>query len=516
MKAIHDCVVIGAGPGGLVCTKELIEQGIEDVLCLEKSAAIGGVFADTYDSLTLTSSCTFSMFSDFWIGDGRQHHFWTKQEVLDYWQAYAHHFGVLPKIRFGVEVVAADPVAEGWRLSLVDGQQIRCRRLALAVGGNRFPNIPDWAAGLTGVSVLHSKDYRNGEPFVGKNVLVVGGGESGADIALEISRVARHCTVSLRTSAGWILPRKRGMMAADIATHRGLYGLPREYGIEVSRQITRHEASCGDSVHDAAAKLNARVSAPYGVWGTYGTKNFSLPEAVAHHGCVVVGGISAIENDGCSIRFADGESLQDIDAIVLCTGYQSRLPFLPEPLRAQDPRALYKHMFHPRFADTLAWIGFARPGFGSQFPIMELQARYFALIASGQQRLPEPEVMATVAEVDARNYLRQLSHSGRRIRNLVDYHRYMDDLAGLIGCMPPFWSTLLLRPRLWLRIVYGATQATQFRLRGPGNKPAVAREILMKLPVSRFNHVVKTGLKGRLWYALRWPWRPRISEPSEA
>ena len=84
MKAIHDCVVIGAGPGGLVCTKELIEQGIEDVLCLEKSAAIGGVFADTYDSLTLTSSCTFSMFSDFWIGDGRQHHFWTKQEVLDY------------------------------------------------------------------------------------------------------------------------------------------------------------------------------------------------------------------------------------------------------------------------------------------------------------------------------------------------------------------------------------------------------------------------------------------------
>lgn len=513
---LHDCVVIGAGPGGLVCTKELIEQGIADVLCLEKSDTIGGVFADTYDSLTLTSSCTFSMFSDFWIGDGRQHHFWSKQEVLAYWDAYARHFGVLPKIRFGAEVVAAEREAEGWRLSLADGQQIRCRRLALAVGGNRFPNIPEWAQGLTGVSILHSKDYRNAEPYSGKNVLVVGGGESGADIALEISRVARSCTVSLRTSAGWILPRKRGMMAADIATHRGLYGLPREFGVEVSRQITRHEAACADPVHDAAAKLNARVTAPYGVWGTYGTKNFSLPEAVAHHGCRVVGGISAIDDDGRSVRFADGESLQDIDAIVLCTGYQTRLPFLPEPLIGQDPRALYKHMFHPLHGDSLVWIGFARPGFGSQFPIMELQARYFALIASGQACLPEPKVMTAEADADARNYLRQLGHSGRRIRNLVDYHRYMDDLAGLIGCMPNFWSTVLLRPRLWLRIVYGATQATQYRLRGPGSKPALARDILMKLPVSRFNHVVKAGLKGRLWYALRWPWRPRASAASEA
>lgn len=516
MNVHHECVVIGAGPGGLVCTKELIEQGIEDVLCLEKSDAIGGVFADTYDSLTLTSSCTFSMFSDFWIGDGRQHHFWSKQEVLDYWHAYARHFGVLPKIRFGAEVVAAEPFQGGWRLNLADGTTISCDRLALAVGGNRFPNIPDWAEGLTGVSVLHSKDYRNGEPFVGKNVLVVGGGESGADIALEISRVARRCTVSLRTSAGWILPRKRGMMAADIATHRGLYGLPREFGIEVSRQISSHEASYADPVNDAAARLNARVTAPYGVWGTYGTKNFSLPEAVAHHGCQVVSGVSAIEEAGRSIAFADGAVLKDIDAIVLCTGYRSRLPFLPEPLPAQDPRALYKHMFHPRYADTLAWIGFARPGFGSQFPIMELQARYFGMIATGRARLPEPEAMENAAAEDARGYLQQLGHSGRRIRNLVDYHRYMDDLAGLIGCLPPFWSTLLFRPRLWLRIVYGATQATQFRLRGPGSKPALAREILMQLPVSRFNHVVKVGLKGRLWYGLRWPWRPRASEPSEA
>ncbi|NES75176.1 MULTISPECIES: NAD(P)-binding protein [unclassified Okeania] len=95
-----DCIVIGAGPGGLVTTKELLEQGVNEVVCLEQTENLGGVFANTYDNLVLTSSCTYSMFSDFWMGDGQQHRFWTKQEALDYWKRYAKHFGVFDKIRF--------------------------------------------------------------------------------------------------------------------------------------------------------------------------------------------------------------------------------------------------------------------------------------------------------------------------------------------------------------------------------------------------------------------------------
>lgn len=78
-----ECIVVGAGPGGLVTTKELLEQGVQDVVCLEQAEDIGGVFAKTYDSLVLTSSCTYSMFSDFWMGDGNQHQFWTKHEVIN-------------------------------------------------------------------------------------------------------------------------------------------------------------------------------------------------------------------------------------------------------------------------------------------------------------------------------------------------------------------------------------------------------------------------------------------------
>jgi len=101
-----DCIVIGAGPGGLVTTKELLEQGVSEIVCLEQNNEIGGVFANAYDNLKLTSSCTYSMFSDFWIGDGKQHHFWTKEEAVDYWKNYAQHFGLLDKIRFKSEVIS--------------------------------------------------------------------------------------------------------------------------------------------------------------------------------------------------------------------------------------------------------------------------------------------------------------------------------------------------------------------------------------------------------------------------
>lgn len=77
-----DCIVIGAGPGGLVCTKELIEQGVSEIVCLEQASDVGGVFANGYDNLVLTSSATMSMFSDFWIGDEKQHAFWTKKEAI--------------------------------------------------------------------------------------------------------------------------------------------------------------------------------------------------------------------------------------------------------------------------------------------------------------------------------------------------------------------------------------------------------------------------------------------------
>ncbi len=498
------CIVIGAGPGGIVATKELLEKGFDDVLCLEQSDKLGGVFADSYDNLLLTSSVTFSMFSDFWAGEGMNHHFWTKDEAVDYWKSYSNHFHVTNHIRFGARVDGVTSIENDyWQIELNSGEILQCERLILAIGNNNIPRFPNWHKELTTVPYSHSRDYKNAKSFKDKNVLVVGGGESGSDVAYEISKVAKQCWVSLRETTGWIVPRKRGDHAADVSTHRGIWDLPREYGRRLSPFVLKLERERKDPVFDALADLNEKVSSKNGIWGIYGTKTLALPKAIANYGCRVVGDIVSVNDGGRILKTADGVTLENIDIVVFSTGYVNNADFMPEDLQAVDPRSMYKHMFHPNVGDRLAWIGWARPGFGSQFPVMEMQSRYCALIFSGESKLPKPELMVESANNDIDVYKKQFEENAIRIRSLVDYHKYMNDLAKIIGCYPPIVKYFLLNPKLWLHLMYGPTQATQFRLQGPGKKVKLSKEIIYKLPISTFNHIVKAGLKGRIRYGMK-------------
>ncbi|NOY47504.1 MAG: NAD(P)/FAD-dependent oxidoreductase, partial [Chlorobi bacterium] len=225
------CIVIGAGPGGIVATKELLEKGFDDVLCLEQADKLGGVFANTYDNLLLTSSVTFSMFSDYWVGDGKSNDFWIKDEAVDYWKSYSDYFKVSNHIRFGARVDAVTSTENDcWQIELSSGEILECKHLVLAIGNNNIPKFPNWHKELTTIPYSHSRDYKNANGFEGKRVLIIGGGESASDVAYEISKVAKECLVSLRETTGWIVPRKRGEHAADVSTHRGIWDLPRDYG----------------------------------------------------------------------------------------------------------------------------------------------------------------------------------------------------------------------------------------------------------------------------------------------
>ncbi len=498
------CIVVGAGPGGITAVKELLEQGVESVLCLEQATQIGGIFTRSYDNLILTSSVTFSMFSDFWVGDGKDHHFWTKEEAVAYWTAYAKHFGVLEHTRLGVRVEAIREQEDGcFKVTIDSGETLVCDHLILAIGNNNIPRFPEWSEQLTAVSYSHSVDYKNAGPYKGKRVLMVGGGESGSDVAYEISKVASNSWVSLRESTGWIVPRRRGGHAADVSTHRGIWDLPRDYGKILSPFVLKLERARKDPVFDALADLNERIRSERGIWGIFGTKTLALPKAIAHHGCKVVGDIVAVEQGGKSLRTADGELIEGLDHVVFSTGYVNRADFMPKQLQVNDPRKMYKHMFLPEYGSRIAWIGWARPGFGSQFPVMEMQARYAALLVSGKMQLPEKEEMHETIQADYLYYREQFEENADRIRSLVDYHRYMNSMARIMDCYPPIKRYFFLRPKLWLHLMYGPTQATQFRLRGPGKKVAIAHEILHKLPISTFNHIVKAGLRGRIRYGLK-------------
>lgn len=480
--------------------KELAEAGVAPILCVDRGDRVGGLYRGGYDGLFLTSSAAFSMFSDFPPPDGRHSAFWTKAEVMDYWDRYATKFGLHRLIRFGVSVNAAERQPDGgWRLDCA-GQTVTCDHLVVASGNNVHPVAPDWAAAADQVEVVHSANYRDPARFQGKSVVIVGGGESASDMTLEIAQVAARTWVSLRRGPGWVVPRLRGTLAADISTHRGFWSLPYTCGGRVSARLIAADLRRGRTspVLAEVARLNAKVASPYGIRGIFGTKSLGLPTAIVEHGTEVVGAVTEVLDGGRTLLTSDGQRIGGVDAILLATGYSSHVAFLPEALRAVNPRSLYKNMIHPELGAALVMIGFARPTFGSQFPVMEMQARLAARLISGAQALPSRARMAAVAAQDMAAQADQFGPTGDRVRGLVCYARYMETMARILGCRPRLWRLALTDPRLWMHVVYGPMQATQYRLHGPGRKPLEARRILMALPLSPFNHIVKAGLRETL------------------
>ncbi len=499
-----DCIIIGSGPAGIVALKELLEQNIKNVVCLEKTDKLGGTFSQTYDNLKLTSSTTFSMFSDFWIGDNANNHFWSKDEAVNYWNNYSEHFGIKKYINYNSEVTSIVDHKTYWELATSSGEVFSAKKIILALGNNRVPKFPDWKSALSKIKYSHSSSYKNADRFKGKRVLVVGGGESGSDLAYEISAVARTSWISLRNSTGWVVPRKRGDIASDNSTHRGIWNLPKSHGLKLSERINRKELSRKDPVFDTVVMLNKLAHTKYGLRGVYGTKTLSLPKAIVEHNCELVREIIEIDDLNRTVKTSDGKTLENIDEIVFCTGYKNEIKILPQQYQNINPRELYKHMIHPDLADRILWLGYARPGFGSQFPILEMQSRLMALIISKKHMLPSRIEMKKTALMDTYENMDRFQENAYNVKSLVDYHTYMDDLSKVIGCEPPLRKLFFTNPKLWVKVFFGPTQATQFRLKGPGEKTELAKHIIYKLPKVKLNNIIKEGIKGRIHYAMPW------------
>jgi len=199
--------VIGAGPSGLVAVKELLDEGHHPT-CFERANGLGGVFrfgendGVVWESCRLTSSGLLTAFSDFPDPSGRTGHL-TIGEYVEYLTAYAESFGITPHLRFGtsVESVAPHPSA-GWKVRTRDAGGVREDQydaVAICSGLHQHPHIPRFPGGETFTgSFLHGAHYRRPAQVEGKKVLVVGAGESGADVVAEVARNAAETVLSLR------------------------------------------------------------------------------------------------------------------------------------------------------------------------------------------------------------------------------------------------------------------------------------------------------------------------------
>ncbi|MER8000635.1 MULTISPECIES: flavin-containing monooxygenase [unclassified Streptomyces] len=203
--------VIGAGPGGLAVAAVLRRRGVRTVV-LEKSDAVGASWRRHYARLRLHTTRRGSALPGLRMP--RSFGRWVaRADVVRYLEKYALHHGL--DVVTGVEVTRVEraPDGPGWLLHATGGRQLRCRAVVVATGFNHTPRLPDWPGRASyGGELLHASGYREAGPYAGKDVLVVGVGNTGAEIAVDLVeggaarvrlaiRTVPH--IVRRTTAGW-------------------------------------------------------------------------------------------------------------------------------------------------------------------------------------------------------------------------------------------------------------------------------------------------------------------------
>ncbi|WP_227355769.1 flavin-containing monooxygenase [Haladaptatus salinisoli] len=183
MTQRHETVVIGGGQAGLV-TGYYLQQHDQDFVILDASDRIGEAWRARWDSLRVFTPARYSSLPgmDF---PGSLHAFPAKDEVADYLETYAERFD-LP-VELGVRVDGLERNDEGFLVSAGD-RRFEADNVVVAMASYQVPKVPDFAAELSDDIVqLHTSDYRNPEQLQDGDVLVVGAGNSGAEIALDVA-----------------------------------------------------------------------------------------------------------------------------------------------------------------------------------------------------------------------------------------------------------------------------------------------------------------------------------------
>ena len=327
MSAETDTIVIGAGPAGLAVGAALRRANVPFVM-LERAERVGESWHRHYDRLQLHTPKSHSALP-YRAYPRTYPRYPSRQQVVEYLDDYARAFALEPE--FGRDVQRCARGEDGiWDVATNAGHY-RGRRVIVATGYNRVPNVPRWPGQETFPGpVIHSRDYTNGEAFRGKRVLVVGFGNSGAEIALDLIENGARCAVAVRGTVN-VIPRE-------------LLGIPISVVSLALRSLPPHVA-------DAMSTLTRRLAV--GDLATAGLSRSNvgpLVQIAERHRIPVIdvgtlarmrsGDISArkgVESfDGAEVRFADG-TVERFDAVVLATGYTTGLlAMLPDHTSVLD------------------------------------------------------------------------------------------------------------------------------------------------------------------------------------
>jgi len=425
---------------------------------------------------------------------------------------YATHFDVMKHIHFNNRVMLVEKKAQGYEVTVKQGEEERKEQydaVCVAVGTHQFANIPeiDGLEDFKG-TVKHTYNYgqQGKEEYKDKRVVTVGIGESASDIVKEISTVTKECYSIVRQYPFCIPRMLPDGHPNDVFTGRLFYPnqddsllvwfvcllifvfiwFPLSFTrFAYSYQQWRKRPPSDKTTTNCFGRVQKQThgwlddDTPR-TWETvkllcdwHSSNNTSWVNKAVNKNISFVpnildGSIKMIKSEikrvtTHSVILLDDTEIE-CDAILFCTGYKDRFPFLSKELAPDnnDVRTLFFHAFKKEIGSSFCFAGACRPTSGAIPGCSEMVGRYFALLQSGKRQLP-----ADIAEQTKRQIQREnaLFTKSPHIRALVNPFDFFDGMAKLIGCHYSVWN-YWYRPLFFFRYL-GGNHLARFRLIGP-------------------------------------------------
>ena len=309
-------VVIGGGQAGLSVGYHLAKRGIPFVI-LDAHPRVGDAWRNRWDSLRLFTPSRYAGLPGFPF-PGRGDAFLTKDEVADYLESYAQRFH-LP-VKNGVEVDSLSK--EGQRFVTTAGDlRFESANVVVAMANYQVPRVPDFARELDPAVVqLHSHDYRNPSQLRDGGVLVVGVGNSGADIGLEVAQ--SHPT--------WMSGKESGHIPFRIETF-----LASNFLVRLVRFVGHHVLTVSTPIGRKVRPKLLSKAAPL-----VRVKPQDLIDAGIERVPRVVGvrsGRPLLAND----------RTLDVNNVIWCTGYHPGFAWIKMPIFGEDARPVHERGIVP-------------------------------------------------------------------------------------------------------------------------------------------------------------------------
>jgi len=492
MSSNKKIIVIGAGWSGLYAAKWFIEEGLKDVIVLEKTNDVGGIWVyrenhpgGCYLKTRTTASKAYLHASDFPFSE-EVGHFPDHRDVLKFLNDYADHFKLRDYIQFKTHVHKVRKTKDGkWKVvsfvgadlnedpRVVGKKQINYYDIVAVCSGQHqvpFSPIEDEPYKHYKGEVSHAHFYKHPTPDMAeKSVLVVGGGESASDVAAEVCEVAPVTYMSIRQGV-WFQDRTVGAhQPADMV-------------------FTKHQRLLGLSDFQSWLIWLGRYIMLELMWGKGGSGvDVWQPHCKYFHGFlnksrdvidkVALGKVqprgAAVKVDGKCIWFKGRKEPDVVDLIIFATGYRPNVPFLKGNL---IPSRAYKLVFNPH-DPTLCFIGSPRPMIGSIPALGELQARWAAKVYSGQVSLPSSDEMIRILEADRLRHKRVFPQDDHSLPHLVNHWEYSDEIGAMFGAKPDLVRWFFRNPFKWWMIISAPWSAFLYHVNDPKRRDEALKNI---------------------------------------